>query len=412
MVKTRVYIKETLSKINAQASRRWALRIFYSFVFVAIFANFIANDKPYFCSYQGQWYAPVFKAVSVDFGLSQWPAEHINLRWYNQDLDWAIWPPVHYSSSQKDLKNRFASPFGKQSVKNNWFRHWLGTDELGHDVLAVLIWGTRTAILIGFGAAIIAGLIGIFLGAIAGFFGDKGYQLARSQITGILIGGILGLFIGFIARQHLWFSSSKAYFILGGIAIFIVLTYGCSQLFKKIKIGQWGNKKTSLPLDNIIMRSIETLNAIPGLLLLLSIVAILPKPSILSIVLILGFLSWTGIARFVRSELMRIRSLEYIEAGKTLGFNNQRILWLHALPNAMGPVFVSLTFTIAGAIITEASLSFLGIGMPTDVITWGHLLSNARQSPSAWWLAIFPGLAISGSILTLYTLGEAFSSQK
>ncbi len=412
MAALKTYIKKLLKRTQAQRSWRWALRVFFLLIFMAIFANFIANDKPYLCSYNGQWYAPVFKEISVNAGLSKWPAEHINSRWYNLDLDWAIWPPVHYSSTQKDLKNRFLGPFDEQKVRNGWFRHWLGTDEFGRDVLAVLIWGTRTAILIGFGTAIIAGLIGIFLGAFAGFFGDTDYQLSRRHLFGLILGGLIGVFLGFISRQHLWFSESRISFLFGGLAIWAISVYVFGILFQKMNFTQWGTKKVKVPLDSFIMRSIEILNSLPGLLLLLSIVAILPKPSILSIILILGVLSWPGIARFVRAELLRIRSLEYIEASRTLGYQAKHILWRHALPNALGPVFVSLTFVVAGAIIIEASLSFLGIGIPNDIMTWGQLLSGARETPTAWWLAIFPGVAISATILTLYTLGEALSQHK
>ncbi len=402
-----------LKKIKeGKTSWRWALRTFYLFIFVALFANFIANDKPYFCSYKNQWYAPVFKEISVHTGLSQWPAELVNTRWYKLDLDWAFWPPVHYSATQNDRLNRSSGPFDEQNVRNNWFRHWLGTNQDGQDVLAGMIWGARIALLIGFGAAFLAGIIGVFLGALAGFFGDIDYSISRSQLLGVILGMVVGLFLGFIARQHLWFSNERISFMTGGLALFFMISYSGSYLFKKLRFGAWGQRKIAIPLDNLIMRLIETLNALPGLLLLLSIVAIMPRPSILSVILILGFLSWTGIARFVRGELLRIRSLEYIEAAKTLGFDSKRILWRHALPNAMAPVFVSLTFAVAGAIIVEASLSFLGIGMPEDIVSWGSLLSDARETSKAWWLAIFPGIAISSTIIMLYTLGEAFSTAR
>lgn len=411
MLKSIQNISAFLDEIKeGKASWRWALRTFYLLLFVALFANFIANDKPYLCSYQGEWHAPIFKELSVDAGLSQWPVEHINTRWYKLDLDWAFWPPVHYSAQQYDRTNRSTGPFSTQKVRNNWFRHWLGTNQDGQDVLAGMVWGARIALVIGFGAAFMAGLIGIFLGAFAGFFGDTDYQVSRSQLIGTIIGMLTGLFFGFIARQHLWSSNDRVSFMLGGLALFFTITYSTSYLFKKLTLGKWGRQKIALPLDNLIMRLIETLNALPGLLLLLSMVAIIPRASILSVILILGFLSWTGIARFVRGELLRIRSLEYIQAAKTLGLSSTRILWRHALPNAMGPVFVSLTFAVAGAIIVEASLSFLGIGMPEDVISWGSLLSDSRITSEAWWLAIFPGLAISSTIIMLYTLGEAFST--
>ena len=412
MTKILSYLKVFATAIKERRALRWASRFMALLLFVVVFANFLANDKPYFCIYEGEWYAPIFKSFSVDLGFGELPSEMANRHWNKLELDWALWAPVPYTPKQKDLKNRLASPFQTQKVKNIWFRHWLGTDSLGRDVLAILISGTRTAILIGFGAALVAGIIGVFLGSLAGFYGDSSYQLSRIHLYGLFIGGLCGAFYGFISRQHLWFNQQRLTFLLGGLGVFFVLTLTIGGLFKKLKLGKWSQKRINIPIDLLVMRSIETLNALPALLLLLSIVAIIPKPSVISIILIIGLLTWTGIARFLRGELLRIRSLEYIEAGKTLGYKPRRILWNHALPNAMGPVFVTLTFAIAGAILTEASLSFLGIGMPSDVMTWGRLLSEARQSPMAWWLAVFPGLAISMTILTLYSLGEFLSVNK
>lgn len=149
-------------------------------------------------------------------------------------------------------------------------------------------------------------------------------------------------------------------------------------------------KKVSVPVDIIISRLIELMLSIPTLFLIISIAAI-SKPSIFTVMAIIGFTSWTGIARFIRAELLRIRSLEFIEAAYALGFKERRILLKHAIPNALSPVFVAIAFGIASAILIEATLSFIGIGVPAETVTWGSLLSAARQSSGAWWLAIIPG---------------------
>ncbi len=146
-------------------------------------------------------------------------------------------------------------------------------------------------------------------------------------------------------------------------------------------------------MDIIVSRSIEIMISIPTLFLIIAIVAI-GKPSLMLVMLVIGATSWTGIARFVRAELLRIRSLEYIEAAHALGYSETRTVFRHAIPNALSPVLIAIAFGIASAILTEATLSFLGIGVPAETLTWGALLSAARSKPTAWWLAIFPGLAI------------------
>ena len=143
-------------------------------------------------------------------------------------------------------------------------------------------------------------------------------------------------------------------------------------------------------------------------MLKVSIVAI-AKPSLLIVMVVIGLTSWTGIARFIRGELLRVRNLEYIEAANALGFPEFRTLFKHAIPNALSPVLIAIAFGIAAAILIESTLSFLGIGVPPEILTWGALLSSARQSPTAWWLAIFPGAAIFLTVTIYNLVGEGLT---
>jgi len=157
------------------------------------------------------------------------------------------------------------------------------------------------------------------------------------------------------------------------------------------------------------MRLIEIVNAIPSLFFLLAAVTILEKPSIVSIMIIIGFLKWTSIARFVRAELLRVRSLEFIEAANAMGFSDWRIIIRHAIPNSIAPVLITIAFGVASAILIEAFLSFLGIGLENDEMTWGLLLSFARESTTSWWLAIFPGFAIFITVTLFNLIGDGLA---
>jgi peptide/nickel transport system permease protein len=167
-------------------------------------------------------------------------------------------------------------------------------------------------------------------------------------------------------------------------------------------------KQVAVPFDLVIMRVIEVLNSIPTLFLILLIISIVRKPNLYVIMGIIGLTGWTGIARFIRAELLKVRNLEYIEAANSLGYSNSHILFKHAIPNALSPVLISIAFGIAGAILTESTLSFLGLG-PADTVTWGQLLSYARQIPQAWWLAIFPGFAIFITVTTFNLIGDGLT---
>jgi len=159
-------------------------------------------------------------------------------------------------------------------------------------------------------------------------------------------------------------------------------------------------------VDAVISRLIEILLTIPTFFLIIAIIAFLP-PSIYNIMVVIGLTGWTGVARFVRAEFFKLKNLDFIQATAALGAGHLRIIFLHMLPNAMAPVLVSAVFGIAGAILTESGLSFLGFGVPPPTPSWGDILSQSRDYIEfAWWLTTFPGLAIFLSITAYNLVGE------
>jgi peptide/nickel transport system permease protein len=388
----------------------WSLRLLYILVFIAIFSDFIANERPIYCRVEGKAYFPVLKQYAVNLGLSSWDARFVNRSWHEQEYESVIFPPIPYSPNTLDKRNMdYIGPFDAQRVPSRRFRHWLGTDQIGRDIAAGLIAGTRTAMLVGLISMAIATLIGVFLGALAGYFGDTGLRISRIRLWLNVLALPVGFFLGFVARSYALSEGSfgSEFFKSTGIVLATLLLVNLPVGFLK-KIPAFGRQVT-LPLDLLIMRLIEIMNSIPTLLLILSVVAVIEKASILYVMAIIGLIRWTGIARFIRAELLRIRKLEYIEAAQALGFSKWQIIRRHALPNALTPVFITVSFGIAGAILLEASLSFLGIGVPPDQVTWGSLLREARVYFGAWWLAIFPGLAIFVTVTIFNLLGEGLT---
>ena len=142
--------------------------------------------------------------------------------------------------------------------------------------------------------------------------------------------------------------------------------------------------------------------AIPAFFLILTAAAFFP-PSLFWIMAIIGLTSWVGIARLTRSQFLQVRNYEYISAANSLGYSNFRVMYRHILPNAIGPILIPAAFGVAGAILAESGLSFLGVGVPAETITWGALLAGARSNMAAWWLVVMPGLAIFVTV-TLYNL--------
>lgn len=394
----------------------FSLRILYVLLFVGLMADFLANEKPIVCKVNGNTYFPILRQYMVDWGLGAWQKEFQNVDWLTMKYDFAIHPPVPYSATTIDIINGdYASPSGEQDVASWRWRHQLGTDQIGRDLLAGLIHGTRIAMLVGVVSMSIATIIGILLGAIAGYFGDNRLQLSRVQLLLNFIFLFFAWFYAFSVRSYaleLALADGIGTFtlqFLWSLILFTLIMLIPNLLAIPLKKIPFLSTKVTIPIDIIISRSIEIIISIPTLLLILSITAIVKKPSIILIMVIIGFTGWTGIAMYIRAELLRVRSLEYIEAAQALGFGEWRIILKHAIPNALTPVLISIAFGVAGAILVESSLSFLGIGVQAEVVTWGKLLSTARENSAAWWLAVFPGFAIFITVTIFNLLGEGLT---
>ena len=233
----------------------------------------------------------------------------------------------------------------------------LGTDQLGRDVLSRLIYGPRISLLIGFIAVGIAVVVGMAVGSLAGFSGG------------------------------------------------------------------W--------IDAVLMRFVDTLLSIPTIFLLLAIIAMDPAeqllrfgnlpvigglihslfqvtdPHIVMLMAVIGLMSWMGVARLVRAEILSLKEREFVLAARVLGASEWRLIMKHLLPNAMAPVLVSATLGVGGAILTESVLSYLGLGVQPPTPSWGNILNEGRVALGvAWWLTLSPGLCILVTVLAFNLLGE------
>jgi peptide/nickel transport system permease protein len=220
----------------------------------------------------------------------------------------------------------------RQVLQEPSWKHLFGTDPLGRDVLSRMIYGSRISLMVGFVAVGISTLIGIFLGAMAGYY------------------------------------------------------------------GRW--------VDNLIMRFVDVMLCFPTFFLILAVIALL-EPNIWNIMVVIGVTSWMGVARLVRAEFLSLKERDFTAAEKALGAKDFRIIFRHILPNALAPVLVSATLGVAGAILTESALSFLGIGVQPPTPSWGNILTAGKDNIEiAWWLSLYPGMAILITVLGYNLLGE------
>jgi len=410
----------------------WSLRFFAVILAFALFADFLANDKPIFCTVEmkvtnekgdirktTKVFLPIIYQYFVDIKLAKWNEVFLTQDWSMPSeqtftYKFVIFPPITYRPEKTDVANSSGSPFGKQYLKKYKSRHYLGTDHMGRDVASGMIHGTRIAMLVGIVAMSIATFIGILLGALAGYFGDTRMKMTRASIFFVSLGTIVFIFVAFVVRGYTMgdnigsgYLFYEIFFNSGLFILIMTVSYGLSLLFKPIP---WLGGNATVPMDIIVMRLIEIVTSIPVLILILAILAIIKASSIFYVMAIIGSVSWTGIAKFIRAELLRVRSLEYIEAAQALGYSEFRIIWRHAIPNALAPVLIAIAFGIASAILTESFLSFIGVGVPPEQVTWGSLLKASRDAGiKAWWLAVFPGVAIFVTVTIFNLIGEGLT---
>jgi peptide/nickel transport system permease protein len=277
----------------------------------------------------------------------------------------------------------------------------LGTDDLGRDVFARMMQGAWVSLTVGFVAVGISIAIGIFLGGIAGYYGQMPIRLNHLGAAALAGTGVVLLFNG----NH----TAGIVLVLFGLGLLVY-----SSITERRRTGRhtresglvrWVSAPV-LTVDTLIMRVVDIMLCFPSFFLILTVIALLPA-SLYNIMIVIGLTSWMGTTRFVRAEFLSLRELDFVAAAKALGVSDLRIIFFHMMPNAIAPVLVSATIGIASAILTEAGLSFLGFGVPPPHATWGNILSDGQGFIfDAPWLTFVPGIIILIVVLAFNLFGE------
>jgi peptide/nickel transport system permease protein len=233
-----------------------------------------------------------------------------------------------HDATQHNLRARFQAP----GFSDDNGTYWLGTDQLGRDILSRVILGSRVSVIVGVASVVIAGVIGVLYGILAGFAGG------------------------------------------------------------------W--------VDAVLMRIADGLLAIPFIILAVAVSGVV-GPSLTTLILVLGFTGWVTYARVARGEVLVLRELDYVTAARVVGREDSGIMIKHILPNVLASAVILAALQVGVTILAESSLSFLGLGVQSPTVTWGVMLADGRQYiGSAWWMATFPGIAITITVLGVVFLGD------
>ena len=341
---------------NFKANRRgyWSLWLFAVMFFLSLFAEFIANDKPFLVKYAGHYYFPaLFTYTETAFGgefetAADYRDPYVQ-KLISDSAGYMVWPPIRYSYDTHNLDLPTPAP-----SKPTWLLteqecqpvverkgltgcadlewNWLGTDDQGRDVLARLIYGFRISVLFGLVLTVISSIVGVAAGAVQGYFGG------------------------------------------------------------------W--------TDLLFQRFIEIWTSIPSLYLLLIISSVL-VPGFFVLLGILLLFSWVSLVGLVRAEFLRGRNFEYVQAARALGVSNPKIMFRHLLPNAMVATMTFLPFILSSSVMTLTALDFLGFGLPPGSPSLGELLSQGKANVQAPWLGLTGFFAVAVMLSLLIFIGEA-----
>jgi microcin C transport system permease protein len=341
---------------NFKANRRgyWSLWIFLALFITSLFAEFIANDKPYYVSFEGKSYFPVLvnypeTEFGGDFETAADYRDPFLQKLITDKGGYMMWPPIRFSYDTHNLDLPTPTP-----AKPTWLLteaeckavverkqltgcrdlefNWLGTDDQGRDLVARMIYGFRVSVLFGLLLTIISSIIGVAAGAVQGYFGG------------------------------------------------------------------W--------TDLLFQRFIEIWTSIPELYLLLIISSIL-VPGFFILLGILLLFSWVSLVGLVRAEFLRGRNFEYIQAARALGVSNAVIMFRHLLPNAMVATMTMLPFIMSGAVMELTALDFLGFGLPPGSPSLGEMLSQGKANLQAPWLGLTGFFTVAIMLSLLIFIGEA-----
>lgn len=367
--------------------------------FLYLLAPLIANERPLLLIDQTGMHLPF---------LSDSPVA-------DSTASFVLHAPIRWSPGVSDLNNAgYVGPFdaqllrssdGKQTALPLSQHHWMGTDLRGCDVLSGILHGASRSLRIGILAVFFALLLGLFLGGVAGWTEQNGMLLRYSNV-GVAVIALLGLGQAVWLRQ--WGQGRSATLLL----VLVLATLGLYLWYRMRKSEKSTSRKTIVvPFDRFVQLIMLLLSAFPKLMLVLILAALLP-PSETMVISILALCTLPDLIRLIRQEVMRIRPMEYMDAAELSGASTLRKITKQVLPNMLPSLMVAVTYALSSIVLMEASLGFLGIGVPANEVSWGTLLASGKEHLQAWWLVIFPGFFLAFTVIVLQRCAEELARRQ
>ena len=366
------------------------------YTLVPINSYSIKNDYVFVDAYRGEQYSSrrdSFLMIDVVYPLS---ITDKNILASNGNISFNDYDEKGISTNLSDL----AKIIEKKHIKRKSYK--LGTDKFGRDILSRILNGLRVSLSVGFVAVFISLFIGIFLGATAGYFRNDSIKVSRA--SKIAAATVFAIAIGSLITG-IYIKLPFIFALLAFVGAILLFQFALKAMIPSLK------EKSDLAYDDFTMWLINVVWSIPTILLAMALSFSLGNwiESFWVIYIAVGLSMWVEVARIVRGQVMTVREMEYVQASRGLGFNNFRIIGRHILPNIVGPLMVIMAANFAAAILIEAGLSFIGIGVQPPKPSLGNMLSEYRnylKVPGKAFLALAPGFAIMILVLAFNLIGN------
>ncbi|MEM7512682.1 MAG: ABC transporter permease subunit [Bacteroidota bacterium] len=409
-------MKQILSYLLKKLSYVWenlAIIFLLSFSAVLLFLPILVNDVPLWVSGEGNSFSPALNRDKADQIIESIEGRQIfdlsSYDWQAFEGGTIIWPLIPYSPTYNSSRiSRKAPPFSR----NTYFseqkhtlsgRHWLGSS-FGHDLLTDILYSSRTSLLIALSTLLLTLLFAMMAGGLSSFYRNRFIPFSIWDVLWLILAACAIYFWVFYTRQYIRLTFVEGISRIGILGLICVTWWVGRQLFHRIPLSPFQATFQISP-DLLIIKLIELLTTFPALMLIISF-SIFFGNSILDLILILSLLSWTGLARIIRTESFKLADSGFIQTARGLGMSSLTILFRHYLPNLISPLIIPLSTLLRGLLLIESALSFLNIGLSSSVPSLGRLIAGTITDYSSWWNILFPGLTLCLLILSLHILGE------
>ncbi|MBK9270697.1 MAG: ABC transporter permease subunit [Saprospiraceae bacterium] len=386
------------SWITFWRKRPWLSLSLHLFVLILMGSQCILGPRPILCSYKDRVYVFYWSQNPPVGSELQTALSERDLKWQSIPYDWAIWPLIVSDPYQTNMLHSWQKP----SFKSEGPIYVLGSYDLGRSVGSNLLYGFRKSLFLAICSVLLGCLVGIPVAAVMAYYHKEGIHTSLPVFLFWIIGIVICIWIIVVMIHH-----QQVFWPALWVPVFLFLLY---LPIAKLKMNL--KKRINWNPDSYLSAGIGLTKSFPSLFLLLFLVNWVTTPNTVFIVFVFGFFIAVSMARYARFLMIRESSKQWVESLKALGLSHRRIIFIHLIPYLVQSLFPLAAMSLGSVVLSESTLTFLGLGLPIGEISLGNMMHSARNFPTAWWVLLFPGLAVFWMVFSFYRWGQEYTHEE